>query len=150
MTKLEEVKTEIKNIAGCVPGIGKVYDRMVYAKDQQQLKELFAQDGFINTLMFKNRTRTADGTESKAKEAYVKRLWILKLIYSYNYDICSEQAFDTLCENLCGTFNNNYTLNQTVLRHSFLNVTMKYDAEYHGIISHYAEMEMTTVETITN
>lgn len=150
MTKLEEIKVEIKNIAESITGIGKVYDRMVYAKDQQQLKEMFAQDGVINTLMFKNRTRTAEGTESKAKEAYVKRLWILKLIYSYNYDNCSEQAFDTLCENLCSIFNDNYTLNRTVLKHSFLNVTMKYDAEYHGVISHYAEMEMTTLEPITN
>jgi hypothetical protein len=144
MASLEEIKSEIKNIAESVPGIGKVYDRMVYAKDQHQLKELFVKDRVINTLMFKNRSRTAEGNESKSKEIYVKRQWFMKLIYSYSYETGSENTFDRLCEDICRTFNDKYTLNGKVMKHTYLNVTMKYDAEYHGVISHYAEMEMTT------
>ena len=145
---LDDIKNEIKIITESVSGIGKVFDRMVYAKDQAQLKELFVKDGVLNTLMFRSRTRTASGAEGTTRELYIERVWAFKLIYGYNYETSSEKNFDNLCSELCKTFNNNYTLNGKVRKHTFLDIKNKYDAEYHGVIAHFAEMEMTTEEIV--
>lgn len=143
---LNDIKNEIKNIVESVTGIGNVYDRMVYAKDQAQLKELFVKDGVLNALMFRSKTRTAGGAEGNMKELYVTRTWTFKLIYGYNYENDSEKSFDDLCTELCKAFNNNYTLNGKVRKHSFLDIKNKYDAEYHGVIAHFGQMEMETEE----
>ena len=52
MTTLNEIKQRIKDIAEGISGIGKVYDRFVYAFDSRQIKELFSSDEKINTFMF--------------------------------------------------------------------------------------------------
>jgi hypothetical protein len=143
---LNEIKSEIKNIAESVTGIGNIYDRMVYAKDQAQLKELFVKNGTLNTLMFRSKTRTASGAEGNSKELYISRKWFFKLVYGYNYEHNSENSFDNLCTELCSAFNCNYTLNGKVRKHTFLDIKNKYDAEYHGVIAHFAEMEMESEE----
>jgi hypothetical protein len=143
---LDDIKNEIKKIAESVRGIGNVYDRMVYAKDQAQLKELFVKNGALNTLMFRSKTRTATGAEGQTKELFVKRTWVFKLIYGYNYESNSEKSFDDLCTELCTTFNSNYTLNGKVRKHTYLDIKNKYDAEYHGVIAHFGEFEFITEE----
>lgn len=143
---LDDIKNEIKSIAQSVSGIGKVYDRMVYAKDQAQLKELFVKDGVLNALMFRCKTRTASGAEGQTKELYIKRTWLFKLVYGYNFENNSEKNFDTLCSEICISFNSNFTLNGKVRKHTYLNIKNKYDAEYHGVIAHFGELDFTTEE----
>lgn len=148
MSALDEIKSEIKTIAESVSGIGKVYERLVYAKDQAQVKELFVKDnaegGEINCLMFRQVKRTADIDIRGGSELIAERAWKFVLIYGYNKEANSEETFDNLCETLCKTFNSNPDLNGKVNEHSWLNMTNKTDNMYHNVLCHWAEFEMET------
>ena len=143
MRTLSEIKSGIKEIAADVTGIGKVYDRFLYAFDTKQVKDFFSKDGVVNALMFRETERTSDGGEGITNELGVKRLWQFRLIYGYSYENNSEDNFDNLCEGLCMKFNSENCFN-TIHRSSFMNITGRYDSEYHGILVHNAEMEMET------
>ncbi len=144
MRTLNEIKQNIIETAENVEGIGKVYDRFIYAFDAKQVKDLFASGGKINTLMFRFTEREAGGGESILTELNVRRIWKFRLVFGYNYENNSEKVFDDLCENICKAFNSDSLLNAGMNRRSFLNITDKYDNEYHGILVHNAEMEMET------
>ena len=139
---LNELKQNIKAAAENVTGIGKVYDRFVYAFDEKQLKELFVSNDKVNVLMFRNTEREPDCGEGLESELFVKRLWKFRLICGYNYDDNSENSFNNLCESICQIFNSDSAVN--IRRSSFMKVTDKYDSEYHGVLVHNAEMEMET------
>jgi hypothetical protein len=143
MQTLKEIKSSLKEIATGVTGIGNVYERFLYAFDTKQVKDFFAKDGIVNTLMFRETGRTADGGEGITNEFRVKRTWQFRLIYGYNYENNSEGNFDNLCEEMCKKFNSEECIN-TIPRSSFMNITDRYDSEYHGILVHNAEMEMET------
>ena len=144
MKTLNEIKQSIKELAENIPGIGKVYDRYIYAFDEKQVKDLFASDGKINTLMFRPVKRESIGGENKCDELFINRLWKMRLIYGYNFTDNSEDKFDNICEELCRTFNSDLTLSGSIRKHTSLSVTDKYDSEYHGILVHNAELEMET------
>jgi hypothetical protein len=141
---LKEIKSAIKEIAGSVEGIGNVYERYLYPFDLKQLKDFFESNGKINTLMFRFTQRESNSGEGFVSELYVRRLWKFRLVYGYNYNNDSENSFDELCEAICKSFNSNLSLNGFVRKHTLLNVTDKYDSEYHGVLVHNAEMEMET------
>jgi len=143
MRTLNEIKSGIKEIAADVTGIGNVYDRFLYAFDTKQVKDFFSKDGVVNALMFRETERTPDGGEGITTEFGVKRSWKFRVIYGYNYENNSEENFDNLCEELCKKFNSEHCIN-SIPRSSFMNITDRYDSEYHGILVHNAEMEMET------
>lgn len=143
MKTLDELKNNIKEISRGVPGIGNVYDRFLYAFDSKQVKDYFSFEGNINTLMFRFFERTALRGEGISDEQGAKRLWQFRFIYGYNYDKDSEHNFDNVCEEICKAFNSGSALNTTA-RSTFMNITDKYDSEYHGILVHNAELEMET------
>jgi hypothetical protein len=144
MPALDEIKQQIKAITESVTGIGKVYDRFVYAFDTKQLKDLFSDNGRINTFMFRYTVREPGGGEGNENELFVRRLWKFRFIYGYNFNDDSEKEFDSLCEKICETFNSNFFLNGSARRHSFMEIKDRYDSEYHGVLVHNAEMEMET------
>lgn len=143
MQTLNEIKSNMKEIAESVSGIGKVYDRFLYAFDVKQVTDFFAVNGSVNTLMFREIERTSEGGEGISGEIGVRRLWQFRFICGYNYENNSEANFDNLCEEICKTFNSENCIN-SVPRSSFMNITNRYDSEYHGILVHNAEMEMET------
>jgi hypothetical protein len=143
MKTLNELKKNIKGIAESVRGIGKVYDRYLYAFDTKQVKDFFSNDSSVNALMFREAERISDGGEGILNEFEVKRLWQFRFIYGYSYENNSEDNFDNICEELCKTYNSENFIN-SISRCSFLNIVKKYDSEYHGILVHNAEMEMET------
>ncbi len=147
MSALDEIKSEIKTIAESVSGIGNVYERLVYAKDHAQVKELFVKDnaeGEINCLMFRQVKRIADAETRNGNEILINRTWKFVLIYGYNKETNSEETFDNLSETLCKTFNANPDLNGKVNEHSYFNMTNKTDNMYHNVLCHWAEFEMET------
>ena len=148
MSALDEIKSEIKTIAESVSGIGTVYERLVYAKDQAQVKELFVKDtaegGPINCLMFRQVKRIADAETRNGNELLIDRTWKFVLIYGYNKETNSEETFDNLSETLCKTFNANPDLNGKVNEHSYFNMSNKTDNMYHSVLCHWAEFEMIT------
>ena len=144
MAELNDIKSAIKQIAETILEIGIVYERLVYAKDHNQLKELFVKDSVLNCLMFRQVKRTASNETRSANEVLIDRTWKFVLFYGYNKDNNSEQAFDNLCENLCKTFNVNHDLNGTVNEHTWLDMTNKTDYSYHNVLCHRAEFEMVT------
>lgn len=144
MAELEEIKSAVKEIALSISGIGKVYDRIVYASDQNQLKELFVSNGVLNCLMFRQVKRIADTESRESNEVLIDRLWKFVLLYSYSKENESERKFDDLCESICKTFNSNSSINDTVNEHSFMDMVNKTDYTYHNVLCHRAEFEMTT------
>lgn len=144
MAELNDIKTAIKSIAESILEIGIVYDRLVYAKDHNQLKELFVKDGVLNCLMFRQVKRNALNETRSANELLIDRTWKFVLFFGYNKDNDSEQVFDNLCENLCKTFNANNDLNSTVNEHTWLDMTNKTEYSYHNVLCHRAEFEMVT------
>jgi hypothetical protein len=144
MAELNEIKSAIKQITETILEIGFVYERLVYAKDQNQLKELFVKDGVLNCLMFRQVMRTASNETRSGNEVLIDRTWKFVLFYCYNKDNNSEQAFDNLCENLCKIFNANHDLNGSVNEHTWLDMTNKTDYSYHNVLCHRAEFEMVT------
>lgn len=144
MLTLNEIKQRIKEIAESTEGIGKVYDRFVYAFDSKQLKDLFVSDGKINALMFRHTQRESERGEGGKNELFARRLWKFRLIFGYNCDEESENQFDDICEALCEKFNSDSLSKCGIWRSSFMNITDKYDSEYHGVLVHNARMEMET------
>ncbi len=144
MRTLNEIKQNIKETAESVKGIGKVYDRFIYAFDAKQVKDLFASDHKINVLMFRFIEREAEGGESILTEINARRTWKFRLVIGYNFENNSEKTLDDLCENICNVFNSDSLLNSCINKKTFLNITDKYDSEYNGILVHNAEMEMET------
>jgi hypothetical protein len=144
MAEFNEIKSTIKEISESVAGIGVVYDRLVYAKDHNQLKELFVRDGILNCLMFRQIKRTADPETRTGNEVLVERTWKFVLLFGYNNENKSEEVFDNICELLCKTFNANCDLNGKVNEHSYLDMTNKTDYSYHNVLCHRAEFEMIT------
>jgi hypothetical protein len=145
MSALDEIKSEIKSISEGISGVGKIYDRIVYAKDQAQLKEMFTKDGVLNTLMFRQVKRVTDSSFEHYDEVMVERTWEFSLLYAYNKENNSEQLFDELCENLCEVFNSNENLNGKVNeRVGFMDMVEKEDISYHNVLCHSAKFIMVT------
>jgi hypothetical protein len=144
MAELNEIKSAIKEIAQSVNGIGVVYERLIYAKDHNQLKELFVKEGVLNCLMFRQVKRTADPDSRTGNEVLVDRTWKFVLLYAYNYENKSEEILDDICEQLCKRFNANCDLNGKVNEHSYFDMTNKTDYSYHNVLCHRAEFEMIT------
>ncbi len=144
MAELDNIKSAIKEIASSVPGTGNIYDSMIYASDQKQLKDLFVSNGVLNCLMFRQVKRIADMNIRDSNEVLIDRTWKFVLVYGYSKENESERKFDNLCETLCKVFNSEPDLNGTVNEHSFMNMANKTDYTYHNVLCHRAEFEMTT------
>jgi hypothetical protein len=144
LATLDEIRAEIKSIAGAVSDIGNVHDQMPNITMWNSVFEDLVSDGVLKVLIFSKNTRTPVAVSEGFSSFNKEHKWLFKYIYSSSIENRSDVTFDNLCEAICNAFDNSNKLNRKVKKLMPMSQLNKGYVMTCNILCHYAEFELTT------
>jgi len=146
MTKLQNIRNELKNIIETIDGIGNVYPYYRYVKnDYRKTLELFRIDNDFKGLMIRE---VSCNTVNNEEDNYKIRKWELLMLAQVNDENESLIKFEEKIEELIDVINDNITLNNTIREHNNLQLVEIYENPISDVLCHIAILNLETIETI--
>jgi len=142
-SNLSNIKSKISDILKSIENIGNVYYGIQYATEESELLNLYQYKDELRGIWFRAKQRKVDIAD---EDDEIIRTWEFEYLYQYSKD--SENRLDELIENICETFENNYTLQGSVREHTGMQMTDKTESEIGGILCFIVNLELTTYESI--
>lgn len=156
MNAVNAIREQIKVILQGVPGVGVVHDRIRWASEAQKMLNLFKDsEGRINAVMFRRdkMAKTSVSLEAQKMRAHV---WLIIVIRAFSDEKSSELEFDDLLTEIEERFDDYDTLNGTCMScdmaygpmadQSNIQIELVEPRMFGGVLCHYAELRLQTVE----
>lgn len=146
MTKLQNIRKELKSIIESVPDIGKVYPYYRYKKnDLKETLNLFKVKDDFKGIMFRELACTEPVTDEDNEKT---RKWEMTMINQVNDEKESQILFEDRIEVLLDTVNENSTLNNSIREHNNLQLIDISERVFGDVLCHEAILNLETIETI--
>ena len=143
MTKLQNIRTQIKLILELVEGIGKVYDYYRYVNTIKELTDIGKDGKDFKLAMFREIKRKDPPADD---ELSMDRVWEITLLRQVNDSKASQKEIEDLAETVCDTIKDYDDLNGSIIEHKNAQIINIYEAYFSEILCHWAVLELETTE----